>query len=144
MIVDLKTSLPEYSIFESKFKSIIYTSRQERDKKLVQYILKKLEAFYATDELQPNSFTIEHILPESTGNNFVGMVGNLVPLGEKLNSELKDKNFKIKLAKYDNSQYATVKQFVKEYKDEKWTGELIERRTIEMAKILYDKIIEFE
>lgn len=80
LIVDLKTSLPEYSIFESKFKSIIYTSRQERDKKLVQYILKKLEVFYATDELKPNSFTIEHILPESTGNNFVGMVGNLIPL----------------------------------------------------------------
>ncbi|WP_299448678.1 DUF262 domain-containing protein [uncultured Phascolarctobacterium sp.] len=143
LIDDLKTSLPEYNIFESHFKSILYTSKQERDKKLVQYILKKLEVFYATDELKPNSFTIEHILPESTGNNYVGMVGNLIPLGEKLNSELKDKNFKIKLAKYENSQYATVKKFIKEYKEkENWTEELIEKRTIEIAQILYKNIIE--
>ena len=127
LIVDLKTSLPEYSVFESNFKKIIYTSKQERDKKLVQYILKKLEAFYATNELKPNSFTIEHILPESTGNQFVGMVGNLIPLGEKLNNELQDKDFKIKIAKYNNSQYETVKQFVREYhNEERWTEELIE------------------
>lgn len=61
-------------------------------------------------------------------------------MGEKINSHLKDKNFKIKLTKYENSQYATVKQFVKEYKEEEnWTRELIEKRTIEMAKILHKK-----
>ncbi len=143
LIVDLKTSLPEYSVFESNFKKIIYTSKQERDKKLVQYILKKLEAFYATNELKPNSFTIEHILPESTGNQFVGMVGNLIPLGEKLNNELQDKDFKIKIAKYNNSQYETVKQFVREYhNEERWTEELIEERTAKIAQIMYENIIE--
>lgn len=143
LIVDLKTSLPEYSVFESNFKKIIYTSKQERDKKLVQYILKKLEVFYATNELKPNSFTIEHILPESTGNQFVGMVGNLIPLGEKLNNELQDKDFKIKIAKYNNSQYETVKQFVREYhNEERWTEELIEERTAKIAQIMYENIIE--
>ncbi len=143
LIVDLKTSLPEYSVFESNFKKIIYTSKQERDKKLVQYILKKLEVFYATNELKPNSFTIEHILPESTGNQFVGMVGNLIPLGEKLNNELHDKDFKIKIAKYNNSQYETVKQFVREYhNEERWTEELIEERTAKIAQIMYENIIE--
>lgn len=143
LIFDLKTSLPEYSVFESNFKKIIYTSKQERDKKLVQYILKKLEVFYATNELKPNSFTIEHILPESTGNQFVGMVGNLIPLGEKLNNELQDKDFKIKIAKYNNSQYETVKQFVREYhNEERWTEELIEERTAKIAQIMYENIIE--
>ena len=143
LIVDLKTSLPEYSVFESNFKKIIYTSKQERDKKLVQYILKKLEVFYATNELKPNSFTIEHILPESTGNQFVGRVGNLIPLGEKLNNELQDKDFKIKIAKYNNSQYETVKQFVREYhNEERWTEELIEERTAKIAQIMYENIIE--
>lgn len=78
----------------------------------MQYILKKLEVCYATDELKPNSFTIEHILPESSGNSYVGLVGNLIPLGEKLNNELKDKMFKDKIIQYENSQYATVKHFV--------------------------------
>lgn len=143
LIIDLKSSLPEYSTFESNFKKIIYTSKQERDKKLVQYILKKLEVFYATDELKPNSFTIEHILPESTGNQFIGMVGNLIPLGEKLNNELKDKDFRIKIIKYSDSQYATVKQFVQEYEnEEKWTEKIIEERTMKIAKILYNNFIE--
>lgn len=143
LIIDLRASLPEYGVFESNFKKIIYTSKQERDKKLVQYILKKLDVFYATDELRPNSFTIEHILPESTNNQFVGMVGNLIPLGEKLNNELKDKDFKIKIVKYMDSQYATVKQFIQEYKDkEKWTVELIEERTAKIAQIMYENIIE--
>lgn len=143
LIIDLKESLPEYSIFESKFKLITFTTKQERDKKLVQYILKKLEVFYATDELKPNSFTIEHILPESTGNNSVGMLGNLIPLGENLNTELKDKNFNTKLIKYKESQYATVRRFVQDYEGiEDWTQELILRRTIDMAKILYNNFIE--
>lgn len=143
LILDLKTSLPEYEVFETHFKTVLYTSKQERDKKLIQYILKKLEVFYSTDELKPNSFTIEHILPESTGNDFVGMVGNLIPLGEKLNNELKNKDFKIKIGKYVKSQYATVKKFIDEYRnEEKWTKELIEKRTIDIAQILYNNIIE--
>lgn len=142
LILDLKKSLPEYEVFESHFKTISYTSTQERDKKLVQYILKKLEVFYSTDELKPNSFTIEHILPESTGNDFVGLVGNLIPLGVKINNELKDKDFKIKISKYAESQYATVKKIVDEYKnEEKWTKELIEKRTLDIAQILYNNSI---
>lgn len=143
LIIDLKESIPEYNVFESHFKSIVYTSQQEKDKKLVQYILKKLEVFYANDELKPNSFTIEHILPESTGNQFIGMVGNLIPLGEKLNNELQDKDFKTKITKYSDSQYATVKQFVQEYhNEEKWTEKLIEERTVKIAQIMYQNIIE--
>lgn len=143
LILDLKDSLPAYEIFESKFKNVIYTSEQEKDKKLVQYILKKLEVYYATDELKPNSFTIEHILPQASGSDFVGLIGNLLPIGEKLNGELEDKDFKTKLIKYKNSQYATVKQFVQEYEDEEsWTKQLIEGRTKNIAKILYENIIE--
>ncbi len=143
LIIDLKKSIPEYNVFESHFKSIIYTSQREKDKKLVQYILKKLEVFYANDELKPNSFTIEHILPESTGNQFIGMVGNLIPLGEKLNNELQDKDFKTKITKYSDSQYATVKQFVQEYQNgEKWNEKLIEERTEKIAQIMYENIIE--
>lgn len=139
---DLNLSIPKYDVFESHFKSLLYTSKHEKDKRLVQYILKKLEVFHGSDELKPNSFTIEHILPESSGCEYAGMVGNLIPLGNKMNSDLNDKDFKTKLAKYEKSQYATVKQFAEKYKVETWTKELIEERTIEIAKILYDNIIE--
>lgn len=143
LILDLKKSLPEYNVFESHFKNIVYTSRQEKDKKLVQYILKKLEVYYSSDELKPNSFTIEHILPESTGKECVGMIGNLLPLGEQLNGVLQNKCFREKHKKYHESSYATVKQFIKEHtEDELWEQNSIEKRTIQIAKILYDNQIE--
>lgn len=143
LILDLKEGLPEYSTFEINFCNLQYYSKREKDKKLVQYILRKLETFYSSNELRPNSFTIEHILPESVGADFVGMVGNLLPMGERLNSELADKEFSAKILRYPESQYATVKRFVDTYKDKtSWDAESIKARTTEIAKILYDNIIE--
>ena len=43
LITDLKDSIPDYSTFESKFNEIFFTTENDKDKKLVQYILKKLE-----------------------------------------------------------------------------------------------------
>lgn len=139
LITDLKESLPSYGDFEAKFISINYTSENEKQKRLVQYILKRLERYYNTNELKPNSFTIEHILPESSKNSYVGFIGNLLPLGEKLNNELKDKDFITKITKYKESNYVTVKTFVKEYeKKSEWTTDFIENRTKIIARILYD------
>ncbi len=143
LIQDLKNSLPEYNLFESAFKNIRYVSGQEKQKKLVQYILQKVETYFSTTELKFNLFTIEHILPESTKKDFVGMIGNLLPLGNDINSSLQDKEFSYKMEKYKDSQYITVKNFVEEYHDtEEWTEELIQKRTIDLAKILYENIIE--
>lgn len=143
LISDLEGTIPEYSAFESKFCNISYTTENDKDKKLVQYILKKLETYYANNELKPNSFTIEHILPESTKSTYVGMLGNLLPLGAKLNEELADKEFRIKVDGYKNSQYATVKKFVEVHAiEDNWTENSIEERTKTIAKILYENIIE--
>lgn len=142
LIDSLTRATPAYDTFEDNFKKIIYTSTQEKHKKLVQYILRKLDVFFSTNELKPNSLTIEHILPESSHNSKVGMIGNLLPLGEKLNSELQDKPFSIKLEKYKTSQFATVGKFVEQYSNiENWTEEDIEQRTKDIAKILYENII---
>lgn len=136
-------SLPEYNVFETRFMELRFTSSQEKDKKLVQYILRKIERYYAGDEVRPNSFTIEHILPESTRTDYVGMMGNLLPLGAKLNEELADKDFLTKLEGYRQSQYSTVKDFLEENENCKvWSKESIMHRTQKLAKILYDNIIE--
>ena len=105
-------------------------------------MLRKLEVFFSTNEMKPNSLTIEHILPESSHNPKVGMIGNLLPLGENLNSEIQDKPFTFKLEKYKESQFATVKKFIEQYSNvEIWTEEHIEQRTNDIAKILYENII---
>ena len=143
LMTDLQESLPAYSSFETKFLTLKFTSDDDKNKKLIQYVLKKIEKYYAGDELKPNSFTIEHILPESTHAPFVGMIGNLLPLGAKLNEELDDKSFDIKISRYPQSRYVTVKEFEKKYKDLKvWNEDNIMERTKELAKILYENVIE--
>lgn len=140
LIVTLDDSLPSKEVFIDNFKAVKYTSYFSKDKKLVQYILKKYE-FYnmQTNEMQPLSFTIEHVMPESSHNNACGMIGNMLPLGENLNSQLKDKPFEQKMKKYVESQYCSVKKFVQEYRtNNEWTEEMIEERTKCIAGILYD------
>lgn len=142
LLSDLKRGLPDYSTFETQFEKVIYTSQQEKDKKLVQYILKKIETYYSSNELMPNSFTIEHILPESVDTDYVGMLGNLLPLGEQINSDLSNKEFLEKMKKYPKSSYATVEKFVQENRDkEKWGESEIRVRTKQLAKIMYDNVI---
>lgn len=143
LITDLKEGIPDYSIFEKQFEKIVYTSAKEKDKKLVKYILKKLDTHYSSNELVPNSFTIEHILPESVATEYVGMIGNLLPLGEQLNNDLSNKNFKSKMTRYPESQYTTVKKFVEENKDkEEWGEKEIVERTKCISEIMYHSIIE--
>lgn len=143
LITDLKEGIPDYSIFEKQFEKIVYTSTKEKDKKLVKYILKKLDTYYSSNELVPNSFTIEHILPESVETEYVGMIGNLLPLGEQLNNDLSNKKFELKMARYPESQYATVKRFVDQNKDKvEWGEREIVERTKCVAEVMYHNIIE--
>jgi hypothetical protein len=121
---------------------IEYTSDKQKSKKLVQYILKKLDNYFAnSDEYKPQSFTIEHIVPESTKASFVGLIGNLLPLGEKLNGELADKPFKTKMRRYPESKYATVNKFVELYsKNDQFTEEDVYNRTKFLSKLAYEDI----
>lgn len=142
LIDTLKEGLPAKEIFVSNFVNVRYTSDFAKGKKLVQYIIKKYEFYNMnTNEVQPLSFTIEHIMPESTNIKECGMIGNLLPLGDKLNSELMDKAFKYKINKYSTSQYKTVEKFVQQYQNNaEWTKEMIIDRTKEIAQKMYEMV----
>ena len=139
LISVLQANLPSYDEYEARFEGINYTSKASKSKRLVQYILRKLEIHFANSiELQPDSFSIEHILPESTEHPLLGKVGNLLPLGEGLNGKLANKSFVKKVTGYKKSQYRTVADFLDEYGDlEVWDEKNIIRRTKQIAKILY-------
>lgn len=141
LIAALQESLPSYNEFEKGFHKIHYTSNATKSKKLVQYILKKLERYAAgTTEMKPDSFSIEHILPESTRQKEAGYIGNLLPLGVQLNSNLANKAFFDKITGYKTSQYKVVSVFLEKYGNEPtWTTDLINKRTKELAKIIYYK-----
>lgn len=142
LIGALQNSLPSYEKFEMSFENICFTSKNTKSKKIVQYILKKLESYSQenTGEVIPISFSIEHILPESTQSKFVGMIGNLLPLGVELNSKLDDKNLADKLVGYKMSQYQVTRKFADEYANvEKWDEDNIQKRNKDLAKIMYTR-----
>ncbi len=141
LLIALKETLPTYQEFEKKFISIFYTENNSKKKKLVQYILKKIDSYISgTNEMKIDSFSIEHILPESTKNKIVGCLGNLLPLGTELNNNLGDKSFLAKVEGYKKSQYKSVQNFLAEYckdKNPKWTEDKITERTKELSRIMY-------
>lgn len=90
-----------------------------------------------------NSFSIEHIMPISTQKTCVTRIGNLLPLGIELNSNIGNKNFKQKMMSYKKSKYESVIKFISEYENEEnWTEGCINRRTSKIAEILYNKKTE--
>lgn len=136
---DFMELLPDFETFSNSIKNIQYTSDNDNDKKIVQYILQKIETHLTSYGVgMPVIFTIEHILPESTKKAYVGFLGNLLPLEDKLNSDLKDKNFEYKIKKYPESQFKSVKNFVKKYEESSnWNEKEIISRTKEISSLLY-------
>lgn len=139
LIEVLQTMLPDYDQFENGFQKLYFIEGSTKHKKIIQYILKKLERYASeTKELQPDFFTIEHIMPASSGVHEVGMIGNLIPLGESINGDADTKPFSYKLEKYQLSQYKVVQNFVKKYgAQDDWNISNIYDRTSELAKIMY-------
>lgn len=138
----IQKRVPPYEIFEAKFKEIQFTKEITRSQNLVKYILYKMEEFYSnTDEFIIRNLSIEHISDQSFKLENVGCLGNLIPLSQKINSEMNTKDFVAKLPKYEESNFNMVKSFLLKYGDKKdWKSVDIDERTIELAKLSYDSI----
>ena len=145
LITTMKESLPVYEAYEQKFHKIKYTSWETQNKRIVQYALFKFERYLTGNyETQPMSVTIEHISPESTRTEYVGLLGNLLPLGEKLNNEVSNKPFPDKKEKYKESNFKSVRNFIKNNEAKgNWTKDDIEDRTKELAYLFYHKVWDY-
>ena len=138
LVTDLNAALPSYVEYEKSFETIIYTSKLVKSKRLIQYILRKIEFYLAGSfELKPDSYSIEHILPESTEHPHVGNLGNLLPLGVEFNNDIGSKVFSHKLKKYSESNFKTVTEFVSEHGDKLvWDEQCILDRTKQIAAMM--------
>ncbi|MDL5053768.1 DUF1524 domain-containing protein [Oscillatoria laete-virens NRMC-F 0139] len=106
--------IPSQEVFKNKFSKLKYTKNYTKDKLLIQYIFKYLELKeQETNELQPYNMTLEHILAQSRGNEeFIGQMGNLLPLGQKLNNnEARNDNPILKLEVYKKSSFKITQDF---------------------------------
>lgn len=123
--------------------SLLSISTKGQKKKLVRYILCKLEADASHIDVNEDSFSIEHILPESPTDDWrqhfndaqveelVYRIGNLTPLEPQLNRQVGNEAYLIKQTTYQKSVYILTQNIVAE----EWTPDSLVRRQRDLAKL---------
>jgi hypothetical protein len=106
--------------------SLLSIATKGQKKKLVRYILFKIEADASHIEVNEDSFSIEHILPESPSSEWrhsfndaqieemVYRIGNLTPLEPHLNRQVGNELYPIKRTVYQQSVYTLTKNVLAE------------------------------
>lgn len=127
--------------FQQDF-SLLSISTKGQKRKLVRYIFCYLEADKSGIEVNEDSFSIEHILPEVPTDewrqNFTDLqieemvyrLGNLTILEPSFNRDVGQKNYLIKREKYQQSVYALTKNIMAE----DWTPDAIAARQRNLAQ----------
>jgi len=149
LIESLIQKIPSESIFIESFSNLWFCNTYEKDKKLIQYLFGKIEAFrQGTSELKINEFSLEHIQDQKHNSPHMGMIGNLIPLSASLNNKIPENStLQTKLTYYKESSLNTVKETVKEIESKnlkEWTDEEIKRKTKLIGQEVYKSIMKLE
>lgn len=135
--------------FISAFSQLTFSNQQKNHpeikhnaRKECRHILQEYEFYLAKiDDYVLTKFTIEHILPDSTNDNSVCYIGNLIPLVKRINNKLKEAPVDEKIITYKETNFSSVKNFVDYYNDTGiWNAETIKKRTKELACIFWKDI----
>jgi uncharacterized protein with ParB-like and HNH nuclease domain len=132
------------SSFENDFSSKEFRNTS-RNHKIIKYILSKIELYKYRNEIDSESdtFTIEHILPESADeswgefsfeeiNRSVYRIGNLTLLETKLNREAQQKTYTEKVKFFEQSNCELTKSLTEKYLT--WNEDKLVSRQKELAK----------
>ena len=139
---ELKRKIPSYEWFKRSFNNLGWSNHTELfrgsdNKDRVKVTLEIIEKFI-TQRFDIGEFTIEHILPDSQGEENAH-IGNLIPLEQKLNELCEDKDLEQKYDIYDKSSFQTARGIKNRYK-----GKVFKPtdRTEHLAKLVYNNILE--
>lgn len=98
--VKLVDRIPSYEEFSLSFSQLVYTSAITKDRRLIKYILSKMQSHFAPGmHYEFDAMSIEHIVPQSelshgqVDASIVGQIGNLILLDPALNSKIGNKSF---------------------------------------------------
>jgi uncharacterized protein with ParB-like and HNH nuclease domain len=140
----LKLKLPTIEQFSANFnKRLYFSSVDTKQKKLVQYVLQKLEYEKQNYNILLKDISLEHIYPEKFDTNWtktntenIKNIGNIVLLDKSLNSNIGNKDFlKKKRLIEDKSTILTTKKVFEENLE--WNEENIKKRNEELINELY-------
>ena len=148
MITKLSERVPAETEYLANFdEKVYYTKKDTKQKKLVQYVLRKIEMKAQNDNIDLLSMSIEHVYPETPNENWnnindedlIKNIGNLVFLDSGLNSLIGNKNYeKKKEIIIEKSTLISTKEVFN--KNEVWSEASIKLRRDEIAGLMYDGI----
>lgn len=137
-----KKRIPNNDWFKKAFSTIGYSNcfkfyHDGKEVEKTKLVLETYERYLgAKDALE--KYTIEHILPDSEGEQNSN-IGNLLPLEENLNKRCKNLPLEEKLTIYKESSFKSVQKFVKTYENKTNTFE-VEKRMSHLADEFYNMI----
>jgi len=146
MIKKLRDKLPNIEQFKAKIDSrLYYISKNTKQKKLVQYALKRLEYEKQNYNIELLDVSLEHIYPEKFDQHWANInikyiqdIGNLILLDKGINSDIGNKPYidKKKIILERSTLLITKETFEKH---DEWNKESIEER----KNLLIEKLYEF-
>ena len=140
----LKKRIPDFNTFQNAFRNIGWSNHNTfyKDSKLknrVVIVLELIESYESRCQ-DVHSFTIEHIIPDSSNNPEAYNIGNLIPLEEWINKGLKDKPIDEKVQAYRDSGFKMARNIAGYYSS---NFDPIKRNTL-MAKKIYHDILKLD
>jgi hypothetical protein len=145
---------PSEQLFVASFEELMYRNSED-SRKLVKYILGKVNAFYsktAEHRINFDEVNVEHILPQRPHKDwnlkrnqirgYVNMLGNLTLLSKRINSKIQNASLAEKLPELEKSELAITKEIVKSLRDLSgdWNEAEICKRQNDLGLLAYKKI----
>lgn len=140
---ELKRRLPSYAEFEANFMEVFYTDDQTKQKRLVQYLMAKIDAQNANGiPVDYEQMTFEHLSSQkpkdgSNPSEYVGTIGNLLLVNSKINQKLSNKPFQKKKEILARSK-VTLDEII--VNSDQWGDDEIQARSKFLAKKAYEEI----
>lgn len=150
LIDELVKKTPEEDRFKPNFTKVMKYSakdkkRSSKDRKLVEYLLKRIEAKLTKFKFQIENVDLEHIYPETANisdwpnvvsNDLIVSIGNITLLDKETNSKIGNKSFlKKKEIVVNESPMISAKDLFKNKNE--WNTDSIKKREADLASIAY-------
>lgn len=139
----LRDRLPSKVEFVADFSELRFSDEFTKQKKLVQYVLRRLTEYHCVGvALDYDAMTIEHLAPQNgkpsgLSESQIACIGNLVLVDPKLNNKLANRDFTAKKKILQSSQ-AWIDDSIRNAAS--WSKNEIVARSATLAELAFDKV----
>lgn len=141
---DLINLLPTEEEFVENFVQLKYSKLNISSNVLTKFAVNYWHCMSDNSDVFLSDSSIEHIKDEVETNETTKLIGNLLLLEQRINSNIPNNlSFERKKTYYEKSNYSDVRQFISQTSNlKKWDEDEIQERSKNWAKEYYKKILK--